>query len=119
MQIINPPMSDGTTVEIIADQYIINNIDDGADLLGNLYYQGYAQVIIHEENINPQFFDLKTKIAGEILQKFVNYKVRLCIIGDFAKYNSKSLNDFIYESNKGKAVNFLSHTDQAIEKFKH
>ncbi|WP_410222344.1 DUF4180 domain-containing protein [Pedobacter sp.] len=118
MQIISHNVAKGSIAEVIAKQLIVKNIDDGTDLLGNLYYQGYDKVILHEENIHPQFFDLKTKMAGEILQKFVNYKIRLIIVGNFAKYNSKSLNDFIYESNKGKAVNFLSHTDQAIEKFK-
>ncbi len=116
MQIITHTVPNGTIAEVIAEQYIINNIDDGADLLGNLYFQGYDKVILQEKNISPLFFDLKTKIAGEILQKFVNYKVRLAIVGDFSKYNSKSLNDFIYESNKGKAVNFLENRDQALEK---
>lgn len=31
----------------------------------------------------------------------------LIIVGDFSEYNSKSLNDFISESNKGKQINFI------------
>jgi len=83
--------------------------------LGNLNYQGFDKIIIHEKNIIPDFFDLKTKIAGEILQKFTQYQMPLTIVGDFSKYNSKSLNDFIYESNKGRQVNFVASLSEAIK----
>lgn len=38
--------------------------------------------------------------------------MQLVIIGDFPKYQSKSLQDFIFESNKGKQVNFVSRLDE-------
>ena len=76
-------------------------------MLGNLYYQGFDKIIIHEKNITPEFFDLRTKIAGEILQKFAQYQMPLIIVGDFSKYKSKSLNDFIFESNKSQQINFI------------
>ena len=94
--------------EIIADKIILTSTEDGLELLGNLYYQGFDKIIIHEKNITPEFFDLKTKIAGNILQKFAQYQMPLIIVGDFSKYKSKSLNDFIFESNKGSQVNFVS-----------
>lgn len=62
--------------EIISDQIIISTFQDGLDLLGNIYYQDFDQVIIHAKNTIPDFFNLKTKMAGEILQKFSNYRVR-------------------------------------------
>lgn len=102
--------------EIIADGMVINNLEDGIDLIGNAYYQGYEKIIIHKENMIPAFFDLKTKLAGEILQKFSNYRVRLVIVGDFENVDSKSLKDFIRESNKGKLVNFLSSKNEAINR---
>lgn len=101
--------------EIISEVPVINKIEDGLDLLGNLYYQGFDKIILHEENITPDFFDLSTGIAGEILQKFSTYRVRLAIVGDFTKYTSKSLWDFIYESNKGKHICFVATSKEAIE----
>ncbi|MGY3214065.1 DUF4180 domain-containing protein [Mucilaginibacter sp. HD30] len=101
-------------IEIIVDGLVINNLEDGTDLVGDVYYQGYEKLIIYKDNIAPDFFDLKTKLAGEILQKFSNYRVRLVILGDFSKVESKSLQDFIRESNKGKLVNFLSSREEAI-----
>ncbi|WP_083996437.1 DUF4180 domain-containing protein [Desulfosporosinus acididurans] len=69
---------------------------------------------MHE--IFEDFFDLKTKLAGEILQKFVNYHVRIAIVGDFSGYKSKSLKDFIYESNNGKDVFFDLIERNGLEK---
>ncbi len=43
-------------------------------------------------------------VEGEILQKFVTYKAKLAIAGDFSVYTSKSLKDFIYESNNGNHI---------------
>ena len=101
--------------EVISDETIINNTEDGLNLLGNLYYQGFDRIVINEKNITTDFFDLKNGIAGEILQKFSTYRVRLAIVGDFSKYSSKSLTDFIYESNKGRHINFVNSTTEAIK----
>lgn len=106
-------------VEIISDELVVNTIDDGIDLIGNVYYQGFEILIIHQKNITPDFFDLKTKIAGEILQKFSNYRMRLFIIGDFDTLSSNSLKDFIRESNQGRLVNFvrdLQEVEQRLTK---
>ncbi|MEA4919117.1 DUF4180 domain-containing protein [Proteiniphilum sp.] len=101
--------------EIITDEIILRTTEDGLDLLGNLYYQEFDKIIIHEKNITPDFFNLKTKIAGDILQKFTQYKMPLVIVGDFSKFKSKSLDDFIFESNKGTQVNFINSQSEAIK----
>lgn len=100
--------------EIISDEMILRTLEDGLNLLGDLYYQGFDKIIIHEKNITSEFFDLKTKLAGDILQKFAQYQMPLIIVGDFAKYESNSLNDFIFESNKGKHINFLNSSSEAF-----
>ena len=53
-------------------------------------------------------------VAGEVLQKFVNYKMRLAIVGDFSHYTSKPLRDFICESNKGSQVGFWPTEEEAL-----
>ena len=107
MEIKTHNIEDTKVAEIITDKVILRSTEDRLDLLGNLYYQGFDKIIIHEKNITPEFFDLKTKIAGEILQKFAQYQMPLIIVGDFSKYKSKSLNDFIFESNKSQQINFI------------
>lgn len=49
-------------------------------------------------------FILSTGLAGEILQKNVDYGGRITIYGDYLHYTSKPLKDFIYESNSGKDI---------------
>lgn len=100
--------------EVISDSVLINNPEEGLQLLVDLYYQEFDKIIVQEKNITPDFFDLKTGIAGELLQKFSNYRMQLAIIGDFNQYPGKSIKDFIYESNKGKLVNFLSSVPEAL-----
>jgi hypothetical protein len=100
--------------EIISDRLIINSAADGTDLVGNLYYQDTDKVMIDATFITPAFFDLSTGIAGEILQKFSNYRMRLAIFGDLSSYTGKSIRDFMFESNKRGQINFVASRDEAI-----
>ncbi len=101
--------------EIVSDELVIKTAEDGLDLMGDLYYQDFDRIIIPAKNITPEFFDLKNGMAGEILQKFSTYRVRLAIVGDFTAYSGKSLGHFIYESNKNRQVNFVGSTSEAIQ----
>ena len=116
MEIITHTINGEKIAEVISDNLVINNNQDGLELLVNLYYQDFDRIILHEKNIIPTFFDLKSGMAGEILQKFSTYNVCLSIVGDFSKYISNSLHDFIYESNKGRHISFVSSVSDAISK---
>ncbi|MDD3716690.1 MAG: DUF4180 domain-containing protein [Candidatus Marinimicrobia bacterium] len=85
------------------------------DLMADVHYRGARKIILRKEQLTPAFFDLKTGFAGEVLQKFANYYMQLAIIGDFSQIRSKSLQDFIRESNKGKQVFFVGNTQEAIQ----
>jgi len=61
------------------------------------------------------FFDLRTGVAGEVLRKFSNYRFRLAVIGDFTAHSSKSLRDFLYESNRGRLIFFKPDLTAALE----
>lgn len=95
---------------------LINTVDDALDLIGNAGYLGALSVILHESNLAPEFFDLKTRFAGEVLQKFSNYNMRLAIAGDFDKFSSSALKDFIKESNRTGRVIFVKDEDEAKAK---
>ena len=113
--IISHQTDELTFLEIRSEEQFINNVQDVLDLFGELYGQYYDGIILYERNIIPDFFDLQTKLAGEILQKFSNYRIRLVIVGDWSKYTSRSLEAFICESNKGKTVNFSSSPTEAVK----
>jgi hypothetical protein len=102
--------------EVIADEIVIKSVQDALDLMADCGYQGAIGMIIREEQISPDFFDLQTRLAGEILQKFSNYRMKLAIIGDFSKYPGNSLRDFIYESNKSGRIFFVASIEEARNK---
>jgi hypothetical protein len=116
MHIETHRVKDHTVAEMISTDVIISTADDSLSLLGDLYYQGYDAMIVHAENITPRFFDLKNGIAGEMLQKFSNYRIRLAIVGDFSSYTAKSIRDFIMESNKTGQVCFVDSVTEALGK---
>lgn len=116
MKIEAHQINDIKIAEIISAETLIQTPEDGLDLLGNVYYQGFDRMIVHEKNITSDFFDLKTGLAGELLQKFSNYRMRLAIVGDFTPYTAKSIKDFIVESNKTGQINFVHSTAEALKK---
>lgn len=92
----------------ITQVHKIETFHDVMDHIGGLHYSEEnipVYVAIHLNSLPRDFLDLKNKIAGEFLQKFVTYSIPLAIIGDFTS-DSKSLQDFIRESNRSRHINF-------------
>lgn len=108
----------GTKVAVITgDEKIIADTQSALDLLATVNYEtGADRIVISKENIEDTFFVLSTGLAGEILQKFVSYRTKVAIYGDYTKYTSKPLKDFIYESNRGNDVFFAATKEEAVEK---
>lgn len=98
-----------------SEEEIVASVQDILDIMANCDYSGSRKIIMNEKNFIAVFFDLKTGFAGDILQKFSNYDASIAIIGDFSKYKSKSLKDFIYEVNKGGRINFVDSKEKAID----
>ena len=95
----------------------VSTPSDGMDLIASAWYETECTaLVVPKEAISEDFFRLATGLAGEILQKFVNYGMRLAIVGDFSHYTSKPLQDFIRESNRGSQVFFLATEGEALEK---
>lgn len=101
---------------IESDTTLITDSQSALDLLMTAKYEaGTKNIVISKELITEDFFILSSGLAGEILQKYVNYDGRIAIYGNYSRYTSKPLKDFIYESNKGKDVFFVATKDEAID----
>ncbi|MDL2294957.1 DUF4180 domain-containing protein [Ruminococcaceae bacterium OttesenSCG-928-D13] len=99
------------------DTPLIADTRSALDLIGTArHLHGEVKLVVDKADVAEDFFDLKTGLAGEVLQKFVNYNLPLAIVGDFSGYTSKALRDFIYESNQGSAVFFVPDVETAAEK---
>lgn len=95
---------------------VITDAQSALDVLMSAKYDvGTKNIVIDKKLIVEDFFILSKGLAGEILQKYVNYGGRIAIYGDYSHYTSKPLKDFIYESNKGKDVFFVATQNEAIE----
>lgn len=116
MQTITHTVHDQRIAEIRGEGILIHGPQDSLDLLGDLYYQGFDGIILHEKNITPDFFNLKSGLAGEMLQKYSNYRVRLAIVGDFSNHTSQSIVDFMRESNRQGHILFTTTLAEALEK---
>ncbi len=100
-----------------SDEILIKDVESALDLMVTVRYETDCdRMILNKSTISEDFFNLSTKLTGDILQKYINYQMKIAIIGDFSVYNSKSLRDFIYECNNGKDIFFLANKNQAIEK---
>ncbi|MDI4646967.1 DUF4180 domain-containing protein [Cohnella hashimotonis] len=109
--------ADGREPVVVVSGEVIGDVQAALDMMATVRYEtGADRIVIDGAMLDAGFYDLKTGLAGEIAQKFVNYQVKLAIVGDFTGYASKSLRDFIYECNQGKDIFFLPTEPQAIEK---
>ena len=102
-------------VRIEDEGTIISDEQSAIDIFMTIAYEtGENRFIIIKENLTEDFFNLSNKIAGGILQKLINYRMKLAIIGDFSNYNSKALKDFIYECNSRNDIFFVENESKAL-----
>ena len=80
------------------------------DLIGELFSAEAKVVAIPLARLGPDFLRLSSGVAGEVLQKLVNYQRMAVVVGDVAEAAEKSapLRDFIRESNRGRTVWFVA-----------
>jgi len=105
-------------LELSADGPLLDSDRAFMDCISNALSAGATMVTIPIRRFPPEFFQLRTRFAGDMLQKFVNYRLLLAIVGDLSEsqQQSKALSDFIRESNRGQQIWFVSNTAELMEK---
>ena len=117
MEIVIREHNGQKVAEVHSDQVIISDVNSALDLMADVNYQhGCQRISLNHAAMRADFFDLRTGLAGEILQKFTNYQVKFALVGDFTQYSSRSLRDFIYESNRGSHIFFVASRQEALDK---
>lgn len=102
--------------EVESDCKVITDAQSAIDLLMSAKYElGTKNLLIAKRLVAEDFFVLSTGLAGEVLQKLINYGGRIAIYGDYSRYTSKPLKDFMFESNKGRDVFFAATRDEALD----
>ena len=111
---------DGMRIAVISGGAAqIRDASSALDLSMSIRYEtGISRLAIDKEALCGDFFILSTGVAGEILQKFINYRFKAAIYGDYTGYTSKPLRDFIRESNRGRDFFFVSTQEAALQKLR-
>jgi hypothetical protein len=91
---------------------------DALDLIGDASYQGAQWVVVPAERFDEGFFRLRTRIAGDVIQKFVQYRMGLVVLGDISRHTeaSSALRDFVRECNRGRQTWFLADVEELRER---
>jgi hypothetical protein len=92
----------------------VSSPGDFLDLLAHGGESGTSCFVLKDSNFAPTFYDLKTGLAGEILQKLSNYNCRLAIVGTFAMVRGERFRELMKESNKGGHIRFAGDVDEAL-----
>ncbi|MGK5628201.1 DUF4180 domain-containing protein [Streptomyces sp. URMC 123] len=90
------------------------------DLIGEAMGCGAEVVVVPVERLGDDFLSLRSGVCGEVIQKFVNYRTRLVILGDIASRvaESTSLRDFVREANRGTQIWFVATEDELGERLR-
>lgn len=101
---------------ITGSEKIITDVSSAMDLMMEAKYTAGTNLLaIDKQVVSDAFFILSTGLAGEILQKFINYHIKAAFYGDYSHYTSKPLKDFIYESNQGRDFFFVRTKEEALD----
>jgi len=109
-------VNDQQIAEIISDGILLRTAQDALDVMMDPEVPAPKKLILHRHNIAADFFDLHTGLAGDVLQKFVNYHAQLAIVGDFSGIESEAFQALMRESNRGTHVFFVESVEAAKEK---
>jgi hypothetical protein len=104
----------GTRIlELLPVGSVLQTSRDVTDLIGDALGQQVDLVLLPTARLDDSFFELRTGFAGECIQKFVNYGLRLAIVGDLSSRvaASASLRDLVREANRGTQVWFVADHD--------
>ncbi len=84
--------------EVVGDGVLVASAADALDVM---MAAACDRILLHAENLSPDFFRLASGLAGEVMQKFVNYRVRVAIVGSLAGKGGDSLRALVRESRRG------------------
>jgi hypothetical protein len=99
--------------EVPADGSVIETERQATDILGEARSHDAKLVILPAVRLAPAFFQLRTGLAGAIVQKFVTYQMKLAIVGVIPAeaLQSTALQAFMKESNRGHDIWFIDRVE--------
>jgi hypothetical protein len=92
---------------------VVHDAGGARDLIEEALGERVEIIAIPVGRLGAEFFQLRSGLAGEVLQKAVNYGFKLAIIGDIASHvaASTAFRDLVVEVARGDAVFFVPDLD--------
>jgi PadR family transcriptional regulator AphA len=112
---------DGKYVECISAETPLGTEQDALNLIALCGENDTNNLIIHTEALADDFFKLRTGIAGQMLQKFINYHVKIAVIIGNEQIIKGKFKEVLAESNKGndfRAFNSINDAENWLLKIK-
>ncbi len=109
----------GTPVLVMPDDGApLATVEAATEIIGDAAWGEAEIVAIPAARLTDDFFELKTGLAGEVAQKFVNYRLHLVIVGDIEARvdESVSLRAWVTESNRGRQLWFVPTLDDLADR---
>jgi hypothetical protein len=89
----------------------IRSIRDVSDAVGAVY--GADGLLLTENELSPEFFDLRSGIAGELFQKFTNYQIHLAIVINNLEVYGERFGELAFEHKDHKLIRFFDSVETA------
>jgi hypothetical protein len=101
-----------------ADGPRVRDADGGRSLVEDAMNHRARVVVVPVERLDPAFFELRSGIAGEVVQKVLNYGLKFAVIGDISAHvaASDALRDFVIESDRGHSIFFAPDLQALAER---
>ncbi len=76
---------------------------------------GAPALLLDQDALSAEFFDLSTRLAGELLHKLSTYRIRMAGVVPDPSVHSPRFQDFVRETNTGGQFRFFPTRRQAID----
>ncbi|MGL4106678.1 DUF4180 domain-containing protein [Clostridium sp. LP20] len=83
------------------DEKKISTEDDVIDIVSTSFEHDTGLIIINSKALSEDFFNLRTGLAGVMLQKFINYHIKFVILLDNKEDLSLRFKELVGEANRG------------------
>jgi hypothetical protein len=100
-------------VECLAGKACIESERDALDWVAICGETESSGLLLHAGNLSPDFFDLKTGLAGAVLQKFVTYGVRVAAVLPQELVGKGRFWEMVIEANRGRQFHVSPEQAQA------
>lgn len=102
-------------LECLPDRCCVEDAQGVLDLMPAFYEYDTNLLLLYAENLSPDFFRLNTRLAGDIMQKLVNYHIKTALVMDTARIGQGRFKEMVLETNQGSHFRVFDNRPGAVK----